>query len=99
MLFTRQRDCRVRRRERVNSVLLDELGQPETKIGDGKDVTLSVSGGAPYAAWVKDSLLVLWHSGKLDVIAQQTNRRHFPTFLLYPVVACRLRGRRAMEFR
>ena len=54
---------------RENEIFLDELGQAETKIGDGKDVTLAVAGGAPYAAWIKDSRLILWHSGKQEEIS------------------------------
>jgi hypothetical protein len=56
---------------RENGIYLDELGQPESKLGDGKDVTLAVEGGLPFVAWIKDSQLVLWHDGKQDVIAQE----------------------------
>lgn len=54
---------------RESEIYLDELGRPETKIGDGKDVTLAVARGEPYAAWIKDGQLVLWHGGKQEVIA------------------------------
>ena len=54
---------------RENGIFLDEPGQPETRIGDGKDVTLAVAGGTPYAAWIKDTELVLWRNGKQEVIA------------------------------
>ena len=56
---------------RENEIFLDELGRPEARIGEGKDVTLAQSGGDPYAAWIKQSQLILWHSGKQEVIADQ----------------------------
>ena len=56
---------------RENGIFLDEPGHPETKIGDGKDVTLAVAAGTPYAAWIKESQLILWHKGKQEVIAPQ----------------------------
>src|SRR5580698_5419553 len=58
---------------RESAIFLNELGQPETKTGDGKDVTLTVEGRVPFAAWIKDSQLILflWHDGKQNVIAQE----------------------------
>jgi hypothetical protein len=56
---------------RENDIFLDEPGRPETKIGDGKDVTLAVAGGLPYAAWIKSAQLILWRNGKQEVIAAQ----------------------------
>jgi hypothetical protein len=69
MVRDRGKTITVWRRE--NSIFLDELGRPETKIGDGKDVTLVMAGGAPYAAWIKGSQLILWHNGKEEAIADQ----------------------------
>jgi hypothetical protein len=56
---------------RENEIFLDEAGHPETRIGDGKDVTLAVNADVPYAAWIKESQLILWHNGKQEVIATQ----------------------------
>jgi hypothetical protein len=56
---------------RENDIFLDEPGQPETKIGDGKDVTLAVAGGRTYAAWISGRELILWRNGKQEVIASQ----------------------------
>jgi hypothetical protein len=54
---------------RDEQIFLDVPGHPETRIGDGKDVTLAVAGGVPYAAWIKGSQLILWHAGKQEMIA------------------------------
>jgi hypothetical protein len=56
---------------RENEIFLDELGSPETKIGVGKDVTLAVARDGPYAAWIKDSELIVWHNGSQEVIARK----------------------------
>lgn len=51
------------------SVYLDEPGQAERKIGDGKDVALAVSGGIPYVAWVNGTKVQAWLNGKLETLA------------------------------
>jgi hypothetical protein len=79
MVRDRGKTITVWRRE--NDIFLDELGRPETKIGDGKDVTLAVAGGAPYAAWIKESRLILWHGGKEEAIAAQAA---FPNLAALP---------------
>lgn len=66
---------------RENQIYLDEPGKPETGIGDGKDVTLAVSGNRQYAAWIKEGQLILWDSGKQEVVASQAS---FPNLTALP---------------
>lgn len=56
---------------RDDQIFLAEPGHAETRIGDGKDVTLTVVGGVPYAAWTKSNQLILWHDGKQETIASE----------------------------
>jgi hypothetical protein len=43
---------------RVGDIFMAEPGQPEKKIGGGKDVALAAVADAVYAAWIKGSQLV-----------------------------------------
>lgn len=54
---------------RMNDVFLAELGKPETKIGEGKDVTLAASGDHVYVAWIREEQLVLSANGRQEKIA------------------------------
>jgi hypothetical protein len=54
---------------RNQEIFLAEPGQPETKIGEGKDVALAASHGRTYALWVKDSQLVAWVDGNDEIMA------------------------------
>ena len=47
-----------------------ELGQPERKIGEGKDVTIAASGDQIFAAWIKGTRLILWRSGKQQTVSE-----------------------------
>jgi hypothetical protein len=53
---------------REGDVFLDKAGQPEQKIGEGKDVTLAVSGNKVYSAWIEHDQLVLWTAGRTETI-------------------------------
>lgn len=54
---------------RMDDIFMAEPGQPEQKIGEGKDVATAASGEKIYAAWIKNEQLVLWTSGKEEIIA------------------------------
>lgn len=54
---------------RMDDIFIAEPGQPEVKIGVGKDVTTAASGNKIYAAWIKGEQLVVWTSGKQKIIA------------------------------
>jgi hypothetical protein len=66
---------------RVGDIYMAEPGQPERKIGEGKDVALAAGGDAVYAAWIKGTQLVLWNSGKRETIASQAA---FPNLTALP---------------
>jgi hypothetical protein len=56
---------------REGSIFLDEPGHLERKIGEGKDVTLAGAGSHLYAAWIKESRLILWRDGTQETVADQ----------------------------
>ena len=56
---------------RNQQIFLAEPGQPETPIGEGKDVALAVSHGRTYALWVKGTQLVAWVEGKAGTLADE----------------------------
>lgn len=56
---------------RMEDVFIDQPGNPENKIGEGKDVTVAASGSTVYAAWIQGTQLVLWTSGKQKTMASQ----------------------------
>lgn len=66
---------------RMDEIFMAEAGHPESKLGEGKDVTLAAGGDAIYAAWIKGTQLVLWSSGKQEIIAEQAA---FPNLTALP---------------
>ena len=54
---------------RMNDIFMAEPGKPETKIGEGKDVTMAAAGDRVYVAWIKDDQLILWENGNEQKIA------------------------------
>jgi hypothetical protein len=66
---------------REGDLFLDEPGQPEQKLGEGKDITLAASYDRVAALWVKDSQLHAWIDGKTEVLAQQAA---FPNLVALP---------------
>lgn len=66
---------------RMDDIFVAEPGKPEQRIGDGKDVTLTAGGDRVYAAWIKDSQLILWTSGRQEVIASDAA---FPNLTALP---------------
>jgi hypothetical protein len=66
---------------RVDDILMAEPGKPETKLGEGKDVTLAAGRNTVYAAWIKDTQLVLWNQGKREIVASQAA---FPNLTALP---------------
>jgi hypothetical protein len=52
-----------------------EPGQPETRLGEGKDVAIAASQGHTYLLWVKGTQLIAWIDGKTEVLA---GRAAFP---------------------
>jgi len=55
---------------RESDIFLAEPRTPETKIGEGKDVTIAAGDGRVYAAWIENGELKLWANGKTDTLAQ-----------------------------
>lgn len=53
---------------RMDDIFLAQPGQPEEKIGEGKDVTLAASGDKIYAAWIKGEQLGVWTSGRQEIV-------------------------------
>lgn len=45
------------------TVYLEQPGQPETALGEGKDVSLALSGKGPYVIWAESSGIELWRPG------------------------------------
>lgn len=66
---------------REKSIFMDKPGQPEMKLGEGKDVAVTSSGGRIYAVWINGTRLELWTSGKLEVLA---NDAAFPIIAALP---------------
>jgi hypothetical protein len=66
---------------RMDDIFVAEPGKPETKIGEGKDVTVAAGGDKIYAAWIKGAQLVLWTSGKQETVA---NQAAFPNLTALP---------------
>jgi hypothetical protein len=66
---------------REGDIFMAEPGQPEKKIGEGKDVALAAGGDAVYAAWIKGTELVLWNNGKQETVASQAA---FPNLTALP---------------
>jgi hypothetical protein len=66
---------------REEELFLDEPGQQEQKLGEGKDVTLAASHDRVAAVWVKDSQLHAWIDGKAEVLAPQAA---FPNLVALP---------------
>jgi hypothetical protein len=52
-------------------IFMAEPGQPETRIGEGKDVAIAASQGRIYTLWVKGAQLVAWVDGKTEVLAEK----------------------------
>ena len=55
---------------RESSVYIDEPGQPERAIGNGKDVALALSGSRTYVAWVEGTSVETWVDGKVETLSQ-----------------------------
>jgi len=55
---------------REGDLYLDRPGQPEQKIGAGKDVAIAAGGGRLYAAWVAASKLEMWENEKTRTVAE-----------------------------
>jgi hypothetical protein len=66
---------------REEDLFLDEPGQPEQKLGEGKDIALAASHDRVAALWVKDSQLHAWSEGKTETIARQAA---FPNLVALP---------------
>jgi len=66
---------------RVGEIFLAEPGQPETRLGEGKDVALATAQNRVYAVWVNGTQLESWASGQLDVLAE---KGAFPSLTALP---------------
>jgi len=66
---------------RSDEIFMAEPGQPETRLGQGKDVSLAISQGRAYAVWVAGAQLESWVSGKGEVLAAKAA---FPTLIALP---------------
>jgi len=54
---------------RGTDLFLAEPGKPETRIGDGADIALTVSGGKTYAVWTRGGALEAMIDGKVETLA------------------------------
>ena len=54
---------------RDREIYLAAPGKPETRLGEGQDVALAVSGSSIHALWVQSSQLVSWVDGKTEILA------------------------------
>ena len=54
---------------RDREIYLATPAKPETRLGEGQDVALAVSGGSIYALWIQSSQLVSWVDGKTETLA------------------------------
>ena len=66
---------------RDTNVFVDEPGQPEKLVGEGKDVALALSGGKSYVAFVEGTKVEVWIDGKLEQLAENGA---FPSVLSLP---------------
>jgi hypothetical protein len=54
---------------RDGSVFLDEPGQPEKKLGDGKDVVIAAAGGRVLVLWTSGGRLVSWGADEIHALS------------------------------
>lgn len=54
---------------RDREIYLAKPGKAETRLGEGQDVALAVSGDSVYALWIQNSQLVSWVDGKIETLA------------------------------
>jgi hypothetical protein len=66
---------------RGQEIFMAEPGQPETPLGEGKDVALATSQDRIYAVWVQGTQLTSWVSGKREVLA---GKAAFPSLTALP---------------
>jgi len=66
---------------RESDIFLDEPGQPEQRLGTGKDVALALSNGHVYAARENGPKLEVWREGKVEELAPAGT---FPTLCALP---------------
>src|SRR5688572_21222759 len=66
---------------RGTEIFTAEPGKPETRLGEGKDVTLAASEGQIYALWVKGTQLVAWIGGRTEILAEKSA---FPALTALP---------------
>ncbi|MGO9261099.1 MAG: sialidase family protein [Bryobacteraceae bacterium] len=66
---------------RDGDVFLDEPGQPEQRLGVGKDVALALSGGRAYAVWENGPKVESWKDGKVEVLSEAGT---FPSLCALP---------------
>ena len=56
---------------RGQNVFLAAPGQPETQVGAGKDVALTLSGGRTYLIWSNGGKIESWIDGKIDTLSAE----------------------------
>lgn len=66
---------------REDTIFMDKPGQPEMKLGEGRDVAVAASRGRIYVVWINGTRLELWTSGKHVVLA---NEAALPTVTAIP---------------
>ena len=66
---------------RADEIFMAEPGQPETRLGQGKDVALAVSRGHTYAVWIAGTRLESWRAGRQDILAPKAA---FPSLVALP---------------
>jgi hypothetical protein len=66
---------------RESAIYQAEPGRPERKLGDGKDVAITSSGGLVYAMWVDGTSLVASIDGSTRVVAEDAA---FPSLVALP---------------
>jgi hypothetical protein len=66
---------------RVDDVYLDEPGQPEVKLGQGKDIALAAASGHVWVAWIKGTQLQIWSNGATEDFAANAA---FPNLVALP---------------
>jgi hypothetical protein len=55
---------------RAEDIYLDEPGQPEKRLGTGKDVAIAMSRGEVYVIWTSTGGTVSWASDKTTILSQ-----------------------------
>ena len=55
---------------REGDLFLDKPGQPEVKIGQGKDIAIAAEAGQLYVAWIAEGKLELWKDGKARTLSE-----------------------------